>query len=62
VASGSAASCSALGAPTFGFHGSAVPTFDRRAVNPSGVPIFALAIALFVAGGLAIAGAFIWDP
>ncbi|MCK6550780.1 DUF2846 domain-containing protein [Myxococcota bacterium] len=50
VRPGDVAECPAIGAPTFGYDPSRAPSTDPSAVNPSGVPITPLGLAL-VAGG-----------
>ena len=54
-------SCDAVGFATIGFDASAAPTLDARAVNPPGVSLIPLGVALLVSGGVAALGPQLFD-
>ncbi|MCK6550595.1 hypothetical protein L6R52_32455 [Myxococcota bacterium] len=53
--------CAGLGTPTFGFDPSATPTIDAGAVNPRGVQIVPLGLALVAAGTTWSLGQVLFD-
>ncbi|MCK6552741.1 hypothetical protein L6R52_43360 [Myxococcota bacterium] len=56
-----AASCVGLGAPTFGWDPSGAPAIDRSAINPAGVTVVPLGLALGTAGATLAGGTLLLD-
>jgi hypothetical protein len=61
VRPGDSADCPSLGAPTFGYDPSRAPSTDPSAVNPSGIPLAPLGLALVAGGGTWSLGALLGD-